>query len=353
MAFPPARTATRCVEIDPNHVAANFNLAVALKTVLKDFDGAQQHYIKTTELAPYHTAAHLFLGNLLYERKKIDEAEARYRRALELNPQLTSAHIALGILLKDARSDDEGAKRCLRRAIELDENRVLAYIQLGMLLRKRQDYGGAEVAYRKAMELDPLNTDAHCNLGNLMVCMLKETRRVREGDSGLFWTLVMYFDGAKKAYLEAIEIFPNHADAHFGLANLMKDEIRMDLAMAEREYRKTILINPNHADAHFNLANLLNDAERKEGKDTRGVERELRHAIAINPNHAAAHWNLHLLLESRAAHDSELGGAMHEVAEFMRSGGHDGVDGKGKLAALAARKEAYEKNQSFFVQVCL
>ena len=91
------------------------------------------------------------------------------------------AHSNLGVLLK-RRMDFDGAEAAYHAAIAADPGLADAHYNLGVLLEyERQDLDGAEAAYRAAIAVDPGFADAHCNLGALFATHA-EQREASGGD---------------------------------------------------------------------------------------------------------------------------------------------------------------------------
>jgi len=90
-------------------------------------------------------------------------------------------------------------------------------------------------AYRRAIELAPDHADAHLNLGR----MLHEAGRVNEAESH---------------YRRALEARPGDATAAYNLGVALEDLRRPHLAAAA--YERALAADPECADAHFNLARL-------------------------------------------------------------------------------------------------
>jgi len=95
---------------------------------------------------------------------------------------------------------------------------------------------------------------------------------------------------AAEAYLAALALEPDHADAHVNLGCLEHAAGR--LAEAEAHYRAALSANPEHATARFDLAVALEDQRRF--AEARAVYREI---LARDPECAEAHHNLAKLYE--------------------------------------------------------
>lgn len=92
---------------------------------------AQMAYELAIELDAAHADAHVNLGRMLHEQRRLAEAESHYRAALAGGPHATAAY-NLGIVMEDRRNARE-----------------------------------AVAAYRVALEADPRMADAHYNLARL------------------------------------------------------------------------------------------------------------------------------------------------------------------------------------------
>ena len=95
-------------------------------------------------------------------------------------------------------------------------------------------------------------------------------------------------------------------------------------------YEHCIKLDPKHANAHNNLGVALKNVR----KDFDGAEAMYRKAIELDPKDALAHHNLSLLLEKRG----DVEGAIRETREFIRKGGHPGVDGEARVERLRAKQ---------------
>lgn len=107
--------------------------------------------------------------------------------------------------------------------------------------------------YRRAIELQPHFPDAYCNLANA----LKEQGKVFS--VVIVCTIMRCFpvkvSDAEDCYNTALCLCPNHADSLNNLANIKREQGKIDEAMSL--YRKALEVLPDFAAAHSNLASIL------------------------------------------------------------------------------------------------
>jgi len=135
------------------------------------------------------------------------------------------------------------ARRHARRVRERDaEHSSDEWFDLGLDLEP-VDLGEAAVAYAKALEVEPEHADAHVNLGRLL-------------------QLVGQMDEAAGHYVAAIRHAPTHATAAFNLGTLLEDQGKLKEAIAA--YARAIAIDDRLADAHFNLSRLYEKSGQRQ-----------------------------------------------------------------------------------------
>ena len=113
-----------CVALDANHSKAWFWLGQSyyLQNGSKNCEASYEPYTRCIALDPKHAEAHLNLGNLLKTvRKDYDGAEKMYRKAIELNPKFTSPLWNLSLILEDQKNDIPGAIKAVEEYIRRDD----------------------------------------------------------------------------------------------------------------------------------------------------------------------------------------------------------------------------------------
>ena len=124
-----------------------------------------------------------------------------------------------------------------RRVIELSPNDAEAHYNLGVSLKKLNQFEKAELSYKKAILLNPNFAEAHNNLGNV----LKELNKLEK---------------AKVSYKKAILLNPNFAEAHNNLGNVLKELGNLNEAKINLE--KAITLKNDYNEAYYNLSSVFN-----------------------------------------------------------------------------------------------
>jgi tetratricopeptide (TPR) repeat protein len=114
-------------------------------------------------------------------------------------------------------------------------------------------------------------------------------------------------DEARAAYQRAIELDPDHADAHVNLGRILHEEGAP--AAAEQHYRRALDSDPRHPTAAFNLGVALEDLGR-----LREAREAYERALELDPENADAHYNLAGLCERRG----DKAGALRHLKEYRR-----------------------------------
>ncbi|MEO7319544.1 MAG: tetratricopeptide repeat protein [Chthoniobacteraceae bacterium] len=115
---------------------------------------AQTKLETALRLVPDNAEINFSLGNLWYEKGDMQRAKYGYRRAIELNDKHVSAWMNLGRVETHERQWD-AAEKYLRAAITLDPASARAHLFFAELKLAQGDLSAARTAAAKAMELRP------------------------------------------------------------------------------------------------------------------------------------------------------------------------------------------------------
>ncbi len=114
-------------------------------------------------------------------------------------------------------------------------------------------------------------------------------------------------DEARAAYQRAIELDPDHSDAHVNLGRMLHEE-GAPLA-AQQHYRRALETDPRHPTAAFNLGVALEDLGR-----LNEARNAYMRALELDPDNADAHYNVAGLYERRG----DKAGALRHLKEYRR-----------------------------------
>ena len=172
---------------------------------------------------------------------------------------------------------------------------------LGSVRFMLQDFDAAERAYLEAVQLNPQYADAIVNVGNIH---LVRGRKAKENGRATDRSLDIWGEGIKY-YERALRIAPNHYAA-YGMKGLTNYELGQYRA-ARGDYERAITINPRDYSSLLNLGNLsVTQAElvrqRGEGgtEQLRVAEIYYRRALKVNPTLEEAQNGLERIVEMRA-----------------------------------------------------
>ncbi len=230
------------------------------------------------------------LGLAFRQRGYFKEARAEFARALEhgedarltrhalaeldlIAGRFAQARTTLASLLRDESSsprfwneqgvalhqggDVHGAADSYRAALRLDPRSAIAYNNLGVALSDAGDQNAAREALLRAAELDPSLVRARLNCarwfqsnrnGKVALAMLRELVAFHPGDADALHALgsvcheLGWFDEARHAFARAIEQRPQHAEARYGLADVLGALGDEDGAL--RETQQALALSP-------------------------------------------------------------------------------------------------------------
>jgi len=155
-----------------------------------------------------------------------------------------------------------------------------SFVRAGNEFFKAGDTDNAIQEYQNALELNPDNAEAHCGLAYA----LEQKDMLQESVNHL---------------LEAISAEPNRVDARYNLGQAMARQGRLDEAVSH--FSLVVQLAPDHIKAHGNLGSIL----LAQG-EVRPATAHLFEAVRIDPNNAGTQYSLALALTDQRRLDEAL-----------------------------------------------
>jgi tetratricopeptide (TPR) repeat protein len=177
------------------------------------------------ELDPAQPEAWFQQGMLELNTALPDSAIVHFQRAIRLNPNSALYYLNLGIASFQAKHIKD-AIAPFRKTLELNPDLTVGRVLLGQALVACDSLSAAEAQYRHVLQTEPANAKALRGLG---FCL------IRKADYG----------GAARIYKAASEAEPANADAWAGLGNANLG--LQDWAAAEAAFKKAAAIDPNNS----------------------------------------------------------------------------------------------------------
>jgi tetratricopeptide (TPR) repeat protein len=109
---------------------------------------------------------HYGIATVCFLLSDLHSSMYHFKEVIRLDPLRAGAYINLGAVYNRLEQYDE-ALTTLRRGIQLDTNRAEGYYNLALVYKQLGQLEMAVNAYREAIRLNPRMYDAHYNLGNI------------------------------------------------------------------------------------------------------------------------------------------------------------------------------------------
>ena len=215
-----------------------------------------------------------------YDERRLQAAFGKQTNSLEAYSLYARAMWQQGLR---TRENHEQAIVLFGKALEADQNFVLAHYALGISLYATNNRWKASGEFRKAIQLDGDFTDAYKWLGDLLV---NSPRRL--------------YDQAIQAYQKAVELSPDYAEAFVGLGDARQAKGQYDEAIAE--YRKALRLEPENARVHFGLGKIYYNEKQLYHE----AVAEYEQAIKLDPKFIEAHLNLADLYQEKGLYQDAI-----------------------------------------------
>lgn len=147
---------------------------------------------------PDRADVHDAIATAHFVLKQYDQAIEHFTRVTQLKPMDAKAYINLGAVF-NRKDEFQKAAEVLKKAVSRDGKAVEAYYNLGIAYRGLKQPVMAVNSYKEAIKLNPRMLDAMQNLGNTYLEMNNPKAAIEQ-------------------YKKALEIDPNFERAHRGLA---------------------------------------------------------------------------------------------------------------------------------------
>lgn len=134
------------------------------------YEAGAQRVCEASDLKPADPEPYLFLGKMEQASPRpLPCVTAKLARFAHTQPNNTWAnyYYAIALLNSDEKSHSKEAEVLLQSAVRLDPKFAQAYLQLGVLQAKREDWQSARESYEKAATSDPNFPDPHFRLAQL------------------------------------------------------------------------------------------------------------------------------------------------------------------------------------------
>jgi tetratricopeptide (TPR) repeat protein len=229
-------------------------------------DESLAEFVEAARLMPHHSMYRFALGKVYFHKGMLDESIAELRRSIELNRSYATSHDLLAHVLERKGSVDEALQE-YRLAYGFDHDRKSFWTLLDALLRHRR-LDQAAALYRDAAPRFSKDDDLHYGVG----CTF--------GSAGLRTDAV-------KAYEKALEIRPDHVEAHINLGLALFNSGQSEAAAAIDHYRTAMRLRPSDIRIYPNFGLALMESGRVD--EAIGV---LRAGLGVKPDAAEVHCTL-------------------------------------------------------------
>ena len=171
---------------------------------------------KLMETHPESYRVHQLAGEVFEAQGKFEQATKEYRLALQQNPRIPQLHYRCGqLLLQQAGADSQKeALQEFQAELTVNSQAALAEYAMGEIYRSRQEFQQAVQHYARAMEIDPQFAGPHIGLAQVLLAQHSPEKAQPEAEA-------------------AIGLDPNNATAHYMLMLAYREQRRMAEAADE------------------------------------------------------------------------------------------------------------------------
>ncbi|KZR67736.1 tetratricopeptide repeat protein [Prochlorococcus sp. MIT 1303] len=246
---------------------------------LGNFDQALASILKSLELKPDNSNAHMNLGGIYKNLGNLDQALASTLKSLELNPDNPTAHINLGGIYKNLGNLDQALSSTLK-SLELKPDNPDVHVNLGGIYKDLGNLDQALSSTLKSLELKPDNPDALINLG-------------------VIYLELRLYKNALASTVESIKILPENSEAYVNLCEIYRKIGNMPKAI--ESINRAIKLDNRNANALRTLGHI-----ELEAGNTIKVEKALLKSIELNNRLSASYRYLSIALYLKGDHKASI-----------------------------------------------
>jgi tetratricopeptide (TPR) repeat protein len=152
------------IELEDDYVDAHYFLAQRLLAMGRT-DEAVKHFRTANELyEDRHELAHLELGLIDVQAKRLEEARKHFIRVIEINPYSVRGQAELGTVLLQEGHLAEGLT-AWEEALRISNDDAPLLNEFGAKMARSGEFLKAHDYFRRAMDVDPDNVEAMTNMG--------------------------------------------------------------------------------------------------------------------------------------------------------------------------------------------
>ncbi|MCB2155422.1 tetratricopeptide repeat protein [bacterium] len=246
----------RLLEVDPGYRRANYNLALCYMRkgeILK----ARDSFEKEIEFYPSHYESLVELGDIAMRAGDLEVAKGYFESAHENEPERTQATISLAKIERQLENLED-SRALVQEVLRLSPNDRDANLEMGRILRDEKDYQGATRFFTNVVKLLEKSDAKESEEGR----QLMADALIARGEVRLLTTGPGTATGD---FREALEIYPDYADAYYKIGEAYKKKYASsktvsDLKSAEENMLKAREIDPKNPEYALGLGILYHQS---------------------------------------------------------------------------------------------
>lgn len=160
----------RALKVNLKNASAHLGIARVQELLFKNYKGAEEEIRSALAIEPRFSLAHERLGILLEKLGKPGDARLAYQAAIDTDPDNAQANYLLAMLTWEQFHNSQEAKKLFEKATALQPLNSTYLTAMGRwMATEAKQYKDAEKLLRKATEINFADTQAHYQLGMLLI----------------------------------------------------------------------------------------------------------------------------------------------------------------------------------------